>query len=210
MEDFPTFDNEQSSTLLSPEDHLDPDTYAANGEQSVAAQSTPSAFAANQNGKRVRTASELPSLPLSSNAPLSDAFIKQLRQLVASGGLVPAMARTQDIDTYPIVHNGFEFSLFECTVVCAIRLFVLNKDGSRADLDTAAEVLKAIRDTEATIECGGLYEHILTNGSSGDQDRDDWETKVCNDLQKRKSVWAAAAQLYWKGWIANMDNICRW
>ena len=89
-------------------------------------------------------------------------------------------------------------------------MFVQNNDGSRADDDTAAEVLKAIRDTEATVSCRGLYEHIIMKESSGDQDRDDWETQVYNDLQNRKSLWAATAQLYWKGWIAYMDNICRW
>ena len=89
-------------------------------------------------------------------------------------------------------------------------MFVQNNDGSRADDDTAAEVLKAIRDTEATVNCGGLYEHIIMRGSSGNQDRDDWETQVYNDLQNRKSLWAASAQFYWNGWIAYMDNICRW
>ena len=89
-------------------------------------------------------------------------------------------------------------------------MFLQNNDGSRADDDTAGEVLKAIRDTEVTVNCGGLYEHIVIKGSSGDHDRDDWEIQVYNDLQNRKSLWAGTAQLYWKGWIAYMDNICRW
>ena len=188
---------------------MDPDTSATNGEQSFAAQASPSAFADNQDGMRAPTASELPSLPLLSNPPLSEAFVKQLRELFPSGSLVPSMARIHDIDTYPIAHKGFEFSLFECSVVCAIRMFVQNNDGSRADDDTAAEVLKAIRGTIITINCGGLYEHIILKVSSENQDRDDWEMQVYNDLQNRKSLWAATAQLYWKGWIAYMNNICR-
>ena len=207
---MPTFDNEQSSTLLSRGDHLDPDASTTNSEQSSAAQASPSAFADNQNGMRARTESELPSLPLLSNPPLSEAFVNQLRQLFPSGSLVPSMARTQDIDTYPIAHKGSEFSLFECSVVCAIRMFVQNNDGSRADDDTAAEVLKAIRDTKAPVDCGGIYEHIILKGSSGDKDKDDWEMQIYNDLQNRRSLWAGTAQLYWKGWIAYMDNICRW
>ena len=188
---------------------MDPDTSATNGEQSFAAQASPSAFADNQDGMRAPTASELPSLPLLSNPPLSEAFVKQLRELFPSGSLVPSMARIHDIDTYPIAHKGFEFSLFECSVVCAIRMFVQNNDGSRADDDTAAEVLKAIRGTMVTINCGGLYEHIILKVSSENQDRDDWEMQVYNDLQNRKSLWAATAQSYWKGWIAYMNNICR-
>lgn len=188
-------------------DHLDPDTSAVNGEQSSAAQASPSAFADNLNRMRGRTASELSSLALS-NPPLSEAFVKQLRQLFPSGSLVPSMARTQDIYTYPIAHKGFEFSLFECSVICAIRMFVQNNDGTRADDDTAAEVVKAMRNTMATVNCGGLYEHIIVKGSSGN--RDDWQTRVYNDLQNRKSLWAGTGQLYWKGWIAYMDNICRW
>ena len=205
MEDFQAFDNEQSSTLLLREDHLDTDTSANNGEQSSAAQASPSAFAGDLDGMRAGTASELPSLSLS-NPPLSEAFVKQLRQLFPGGSLVPSMARTQDIDTYPVAYRGIEFSLFECSVICAIRMFVQNNDGSRADDDTAAEVLKAMRDTTATINCKGLYEHIILQGSSGN----DWQRQVYNDLQNRRSLWAGTAQLYWKGWIAYMDNICRW
>ena len=205
MEDFSTFDDEQSSTVLSRGDHLDPDTSVINGEQSFVAQASPSAFADDLHEMRARTSSEIPSLPLS-NPPLSEAFVKQLRQLFPSGSLVPSMARTQDIDTYPVAYRSIEFSLFECSVICAIRMFVQNNDGSRADDDTAAEVLKAMRDTTATINCKGLYEHIILKGSSGN----DWQTQVYNDLQNRKSLWAGTAQLYWKGWIAYMDNICRW
>ena len=209
MEDVAAFDNEQSSTLLSREGYLDPDASATNGEQSSAAQASPSAFADDQDGMRAPTASDLPSLPLLSNPPLSEAFVKQLRELFPTGALVPPMARTHDIDTYPIAHKGFEFSLFECSVVCAIRMFVQNNDGSQADDDTAAEVLKAIRGTVVTIDCGGLYEHIFLKVTTGSPDKDDWEMQVHNDLQNRESLWAATAQLYWKGWIACMNNISR-
>ena len=88
-------------------------------------------------------------------------------------------------------------------------MFVQNRDGSWADDDTAIEVLKAIRDTKSTVDCGGLYEQIILKGSSGNQNRDEWETQVYNELQNRKSLWAETAQAYWKGWIAYMNNICR-
>lgn len=113
------------------------------------------------------------------------------------------------MNTHHILHKGFVFSLFECTVICAILMFVRNEDGSWADEDTATEVLKAIRDTKSTVDCRGLCHHIVMKGSSGNQDKDDWETQVYNDLEKRTLLWAETAQAYWKGWIASMDNICR-
>ena len=209
LEDFPTFNNELSSTPLSPARDVVPDTSATNGEQSSVPQSSPSVSADSQNGKRARTVSELPSLPLPSNSPLSEAFVKQLRQLIPIGPLIPSLSHTQHTQPYHIVHKGFVFSLFECIVICAIRMFVQNKDSSWADDDTATEVLKAIRDTISTVDCRGLYEHIILKGSSGNPDRDDWETQVYNELQNRHSLWAETAQLYWKGWMAYMNNICR-
>ena len=89
-------------------------------------------------------------------------------------------------------------------------MFVQNKDGSWADDDTATEVLRAMRNTTSTVDCQGLYEHMMLQGSSDIQDGDDWEAQVYNELQTRKSLWAEIAQAYWSGWIAYMNNICRW
>ena len=88
-------------------------------------------------------------------------------------------------------------------------MFVQNQDGSWADDDTATEVLRAMRNTTSTVDCQGLYDHVILQGSSGFQDRDEWGAQVYNEIQNRKSLWADVAQAYWRAWIASMNNICR-
>ena len=209
MEGFPSFNNEQSSTLLSPENDLAPDVSATHGEQSSTPQASVSASADNRDGVRARRVSEISSLPLPPDMPLSKAFIQQLRQLIPTGRLIPSPSHTQNLYTRNILHRGFVFSLFECSVVCAIRMFVQNKDGSWADDDTATEVLRAMRNTQFTVDCQGLYEHIIFKASPGIQAKDCWESQVFEEIRNRKSLWAETAQAYWKGWIAYMNNICR-
>ena len=88
-------------------------------------------------------------------------------------------------------------------------MFIQNQDGSWADDDTATEVLRAMRNTTSTIDCQGLYDQMILQGSAGIQGSDDWEAQVYNEIQSRNLLWADVAQAYWRGWIASMNNICR-
>ena len=158
----------------------------------------------NQMATQAQALSAITSLPLPSHAPLSLNFVAQLRQFVPSGPLMPFMSQKGNI-----LHNGYVFSLFECSIICSLRMFVKNTDGSFVDDNTAAEVLKAMRDHRSAVDCRGVHRKIVLKGPLGNQDKDGWATQVYNDIQNRSKVWSSAAQLYWWAWMAQMNDICR-
>ena len=110
--------------------------------------------------------------------------------------------------------NGHKFTIFECTLICALRMFVCHENTvEHLDDDTAAEVLKAYREgfgrrqnsqRVETPDCQGLFDSVFSNRQRGG-----YQTKIYTNLITHTSKWNQDAHKYWRAWIYYMDDLCR-
>ena len=113
-----------------------------------------------------------------------------------------------------VIYNGSGFTIPECTLICALRMFVRHGNtGECLDDDTAAEVLKAFREGfgrhqnaqhSETPDCHGLFDYVASNHHTGG-----YVAEIWTDLSKRVDHWNHIATRFWWGWIYYMDDLCR-
>ena len=113
-----------------------------------------------------------------------------------------------------IIYNGSTFTIPECSLVCALRMFVRHGNtGEHLDDDTAAEVLKAYREgfghhqnaqRSETPDCHGLFDHVASNHHRGGYMAEIWV-----DLMGWVDHWNQIATRFWWDWIYYMDDLCR-
>ncbi|KAL2036445.1 hypothetical protein N7G274_010846 [Stereocaulon virgatum] len=113
-----------------------------------------------------------------------------------------------------VLYKGSGFTIPECTLICALRMFVRHGNtGECLDDDTAAEVLKAFREgfgdqqniqRSETPDCHGLFDYLASNHHKGGYVAELW-----TDLSRRVDHWHHIATRFWWDWIYYMDDLCR-
>ena len=133
----------------------------------------------------------------------------QLLTVPSSNNQKPALRRER-----AITYNGSTFTIPECTLVCALRMFVRHGNtGEHLDDDTATEVLKAYREgfgrhqnaqRSEVPDCQGLFDHVVSNHHRGGYMAEIWA-----DLLGQVDHWNHIATRFWWDWIYYMDDLCR-
>ena len=102
-----------------------------------------------------------------------------------------------------IRHNGHKFTLRECQLICALKIFLVSQNGEILTDDTISEIIKFARQSTESIDCGGLFDYLI------DEVPCEWQPAVFRPLTQEKIQWQRSAWLAYWTWMTHMEKLVK-